>query len=591
MIQQHGENAISWRAWNEEAFEAARSEGKPVLLTLGATWCHWCHVMDEQAYSDQRVIDLVNNQFIPVRVDVDQRPDISLRYNQGTYPSVVVLTGSGEFLTGRPYTPADEMAELLQQMSSGEFVPEHAAIGIPASQPASEATVDAVMERLEELYDGQFGGFADEPKQPPWEALHFLTARYGHTGDRAVLKMVNTTLEGMWNGIYDHRDQGFFRYAVSRDWKVPHYEKMLVTNASLAMAYLEGYQVSSRPVFKAAVQGIVQYMIGTLYSSEDGLFFASQDADEPFYQRSWKDRNTAEPPPIDRTFYAGWNALACHALIKAGDVLGSNSYRQLGMDTLERLWASSWTVDGGLCRRVGTRGDASPVLTDQVEFLRALLALYQSTGEADYLERAVEVASTTQRLFGAPDGGCYDTTPPRSFEARLLPREQQVRDNAVWAEALQFLAYLTGDTTYATTARSTLDVFESVVPGRSYLGSHASRRMEEDEEALFLPAGSAWGRAKSMQTHGPVSFVLVGNDLDSRYRRLLRATHRVYAPHRILQQLDPERDADRIRGLGFPTDRNPALYVCMGERCLAPITTQEEVRAMARARPWATGML
>ena len=591
MSQNHGASAIPWREWNEEAFVAARSESKPVLLTLGATWCHWCHVMDQQAYSDRRVIDLINSRFIPVRVDVDQRPDISLRYNQGTYPSVVILSGNGEFLTGRPYTPADEMAELLQQVSSGEFVLEGAGGDAPARQTVSAASVDAVMGRLEQLYDSQFGGFGVEPKQPPWEALHFLAARYGNTGDRSILRMVNTTLEGMWNGIYDHRDQGFFRYAVSRDWKVPHYEKMLVTNASLAMAYLEAYQATPRPVFKNAVQGIVRYMISTLYSSDDGLFFASQDADDPFYQKSWKDREVAAAPPIDRTFYAGWNALACHALIRAGDVLGVAAYRRVGIDTLERLWINSWTAEGGLCRRVGAYGDASPVLTDQVEFLRALLALYQSTGEADKLERAVEVATTTGRLFGAPGGGYYDAILPQSFEAMLLPREQPVRDNAVWAESLLALAYLTGDSSYAAQASAALDAFQSVVPGRSYLGSHASRRMEEDEEALFLPAGAAWGRARDMQTQGPVSLVIVGDSSDPAYAPLHRAALRAYAPHRIVQPLDSRRDSGKIRELGFPTDREPSLYACMGERCLAPITTPQTVRQMARSRPWATGMI
>ena len=97
-----------------------------------------------------------------------------------------------------------------------------------------------MLARLEELYDPEFGGFGFEPKQPPWEALFFLTSRYGFTGDRAILETVEHTLQGMWHGIYDRKDQGFFRYSVSRDWKIPHYEKMLVTNASLLLAYLEG---------------------------------------------------------------------------------------------------------------------------------------------------------------------------------------------------------------------------------------------------------------------------------------------------------------------------------------------------------------
>ena len=591
MSHPHGTNAISWREWNETAFDAARTEGKPVLLTLGATWCHWCHVMDQEAYSDHRVIRLVNDHFIPVRVDVDQRPDISLRFNQGTYPSVIFLTGEGQFLAGRPYTPADEMAKLLDRISSGEFDVGTAAADAQAGTSArNSASVDAVLERLNELYDEEFGGFGVEPKQPPWEALQFLLARYERTGDRAVLAMVENTLQGMWHGIYDRKDQGFFRYSVSRDWKVPHYEKMLVSNASMAMAYAGALQITGKGVYRAAIEGILQYLQDTLYSPEDGLFYASQNADEPFYQMSWKDRDANDPPPIDRTFYPGWNALAALALIQIGNVLGNPTQSRLATSVMEKLWWECWTSSGGLRRRVGESGDGAPVLIDQVYFLRAWLSQYQSTGLPDSLARAVEVAGTAERLFGAPGGGCYDTTAPQSFEASILRREQPVLENGCWAEALMALSYLTGDSEYTDRAKATLKAFETAVPGKSYLGSHSSRRMEEDEEALFLPAGAAWGRAKDMETQGLVSLVVVGDSSSVAFRRLHRAALRSPAPHRLVQPLDWDRDAERIQELGFPLRPEAALYACMGERCLAPITTPRELRDIAKSRPWANGM-
>ncbi len=591
MSQSHGADGIAWRDWSEEAFEASRSEDKPVLLTLGATWCHWCHVMDETSYSDPRVIDLVNSRFIPVRVDVDQRPDISLRYNQGTYPSVAFLTANGEFLAGRPYTPPDEMAAVLEQISSGEFV---GAASEPATTTGSSAddgavgSVDAVLRRLQDLYDDEFGGFGLEPKQPPWEALEFLIARHGLTGDRTLLAMVETTLQGMWHGIYDRKDQGFFRYAVSRDWKVPHYEKMLVSNANLAIAYLAAFQITRKSVYRTAADGILDYLLTTLFSPDDGLFHASQDADEPFYQGSWKDRDQGTTPPVDRTLYAGWNALAALAMIHAGDGLNRASLRRLGAEILDTLWTESWTSGSGLSRRAEQANRGAPVLIDQVYFLRAWLARYQSTGRPEHLSRAVEVAATTQMLFGAADGGCYDTTQPSSFEAGFLRREQPVLDNSCWAEALLVLSHLTGDETYAERAAAALRIFEQVVPGKSYLGDHASRRMEEDEEALFLPAGAAWGRARSILTHGPVSLVLVGDASDPSYRPLHQAALRVHAPHKIVQPLDIERDAQRVGELGFHLRREAALYACMGERCLAPISTAQGVREMAKSRPWAT---
>ena len=583
---------IAWREWDESAFQDASSQDKPVLLTLGATWCHWCHVMDQNAYSDQRVIDLVNSRFIPVRVDVDQRPDISLRYNQGGYPSVAFLTAYGEFLAGRPYTPADEMVELLRQISIGEL-PSESLSGPDNStlvgNETSSASVDAVMERLSRLYDQQFGGFGVEPKQPPWEALSFLTARFSLTGDRTILRMVEATLQGMGQGIYDYKDQGFFRYSVSRDWKVPHYEKMLVSNANLLTTYLEAYQVTRKTLYRGAAEGILLYLSNTLFDREQGLLFASQDADEPYYQMSWKDRNGAAPPPIDRTIYSGWNALAARAMIQAAEVLGKRDYQRRGTSILEKLWQGSWTPDRGLSRREGDLSGDAPILGDQVSFLRAWLKLYQSTGAPGGLKRAVEIAETVQQLFGAPAGGCYDTTPRGSFEAALLPREQPALDNSHWAEALLTLAELTGNSRFSEQAAKALRCFESVVPGRSYLGSYASRRMEEDEEALFLPAGAAWGRAKDMQTCLPVRLVLVGKSNQPGYRRLHRSALRIYAPHKTVLPLDSERDGARIRNLGFPLRDEATLYACMGERCLAPITTSSGVAEMTRARPWADG--
>ena len=591
MSQQQAANAIAWRDWNEAAFEAARAEGKSVLLTLGATWCHWCHVMDQTSYSDRRVIELVNSRFIPVRVDVDQRPDISLRYNSGGYPSVAFLTGDGEFLAGRPYTPPDEMVALLDRVSSGEIIPSDPGLGESVQSPENtpnNASVDSVLACLAELYDAEFGGFGLEPKQPPWEALRFLIARYGLTGDRSLLRMVETTLQGMWHGIYDFKDRGFFRYSVSRDWKVPHYEKMLVSNASLAMAYLEAYQLTRKAVYRTAAEGCLGFLFSALSSRDEILFFASQDADELFYQGSFKDREFADPPPVDRTLYAGWNALAAQSLVHAAGALGRPAHLRIGAEIADRLWEECWTGDLGLPRRVGQAEDATPVLSDQVHFLRACLALYQSTGQHDWLDRSVAVAATTRRLFGAPNGGCYDTLAPRPFERGLLPREQPVLENGHWAEALMVLSHLTGDDSYWDQAANALDIFQAAVPGKSYLGNHRSRRMEEDEEALFLPAGSAWGRARDMLVQGPVRLVLVGDSATPAYRGLHGAALRTYAPHRLVLPLDSERDSERIRELGFPARPEAVLYACMGDRCLAPVTTPQAVREMARSSPWAS---
>ena len=217
--------SIHWLDWGYEAFQRSLSEEKPVLLALTATWCHWCHVMDQTSYSHPEVISLVDSRFVPVRVDVDQRPDLSHRYNQGGFPSVAVLDHQGELITGRIYTPPEEMVQFLEQVSSrypetGEVDghPGDEATPVPAAAPSAGepgSEVTSVLQRMEEMYDATYGGFGCEPKQPPWDGVGLLLARYGHTRDRNLLRMATTTLDGIQVGLYDRNDEGYFRYSVS----------------------------------------------------------------------------------------------------------------------------------------------------------------------------------------------------------------------------------------------------------------------------------------------------------------------------------------------------------------------------------------
>jgi len=342
---------INWREWNEAAFQDSKREQKPVLLALSATWCHWCHVMDPTSYADSRVIDLINSRFIPVRVDVDQRPDISHRYNQGGFPSVAILNEKGRLITGRVYTPPEELAQLLERVISlypDTFQDDFKILvnppsSLPQGEAGPESAITRVSRKLAELYDPEFGGFGREPKQPPWDGLSFLLALHSRSGDQKLRKMIVDTLEAMRIGLFDLKDQGFFRYSVSRDWRVPHYEKMLVTNASLVSLYLEAYQVTRRTAFKRTAIGAIEYLMDVLYDSARGLFYASQDAGESYYHSPWKDREAMERPSIDRTFYTGWNALVAGTLFKAFGALGTSSYLKTATRVLETLWQECWS--------------------------------------------------------------------------------------------------------------------------------------------------------------------------------------------------------------------------------------------------------
>ncbi len=584
---------VYWREWDVAAFAASRAEGKPLLLTLTATWCHWCHVMDHTAYSDSRVIARINTDFIPVRVDVDQRPDISRRYNQGGFPSVAILDSDGELLAGRPYTPTDEMLALLEQAVAHFPAPvpngrrQALAVRPRRDDDGGQSPEERVRERLMELYDQRYGGFGLEPKQPPWEGLRFLLELYGRTGNESYLQMVTDSLDGIISGLYDQKGRGFFRYSVSRDWKVPHYEKMLVTNANLASLVLDTFQVTGRPAYEEAAVGTLQYMGTTLYDRDSGMFHSSQDAWEDFYRLPWKDRDAAEKPTVDSTPYTGWNASAASAFLKAGAALGDPGYLKKATRNLEALWARLWDSETGF--RHGADGPAVQpgILDDHVAFLRASLELHQASGNGVYLDRATSVAAAIDRLFGPAEYGYLDVSAIGDPSGVPEAGDRPALENSLLAEALIVLGCLTGDDSYQERAALVLRAFETVVPDSSYIGPRASRLVEEDEEALFLPAGSAWLRARRFLADGPVHLVVVGPNAHPATQSLSAASLRCYLPHRVVQRLDPAVDRARIESLGFPTEGEPALYACMNGMCLAPIRSVREIEKLPVERPWA----
>ena len=586
---------IHWRDWNEDIFSDSDQERKPILLALTATWCHWCHVMDQTSYSQPEIINLINAYFIPTRVDVDVRPDLARKYNQGGFPSLAVLNNRGSLLLGKVYSPPEELSVLLDQVKSNDANPvindSHRKLPDTSHTPSGDdpdtvTPQDRVLDQIQSMYDPVFGGLGDEPKQPPWETVRLLMDLYSKIGDKELLKMIRTTLDGIQTGLFDSNDQGFFRYSVSRDWKVPHYEKMLVTNANLAITYSEAYQLTRKTRYKQAAVGTINYLINTLYDSAKNGFYASQDAEETYYQLPWKDRTLSLLPSIDPTLYSGWNSLAATALLKCSHLYRSPDYEILAEQIIDSIWQTSWEASSGLSHVMGQLVGKPTFLEDHVHFLRANLSMYESSGSQHYLERAVEILQKTQDLFGAATDGYYDVRPTQFNADNVNHPDMPVLENALLAEAMVTIYYLTGDQLYNDLARSTLNKFSQIIPGRSFIGDSNSRRMEEDEEVLFLPAGSAWARAYDMLSNGPIHYILIGDSSSQIFKRMDNTLSGIYAPHKIYERLDTQENKNRISQLGFPIRNHPELYVCIGSQCLAPINTLDQIRDLKNNPPW-----
>ncbi|MEW5721119.1 MAG: DUF255 domain-containing protein, partial [Chloroflexota bacterium] len=413
---------ITWREWNDAAFADAQQQDKPILLGISAVWCHWCHVMDETSYSDPEVIRLINERFVPIRVDNDQRPDVNRRYNLGGWPTTAFLTPTGELLTGGTYIPPTQMQNFLTQISDLyknskqgllQKIAEHeearkSAKGRERDAKISSQIVENVLQSAQENFDSVYGGFGDAPKFPHTDAIQLALEKYFATRDERLLAVVTTTLTQMANGgTYDQVAGGFFRYSTTRDWGVPHFEKMLEDNAKLLRGFSDAYQVTRQDIFLKTIQTLTAYVDAALSDRARGGFFGSQDADEHYYALSLAARAKLTAPYVDRTFYTDWNALMVSAYFAATD----DALRAVALKTLDRIWNEMYRAETGLFHFC--RVDGAPQLPNQLFDLahatRAFLDAYQTTGAEAHLTRAQTLADLAlTQLF---DAGAFRSEP------------------------------------------------------------------------------------------------------------------------------------------------------------------------------------
>ena len=301
---------IDWYEWGETAFSRAKSEDKPVLLDIGAVWCHWCHVIDRESYENPEIAKIINEHFVPVKVDRDERPDVDSRYQsaisaisgQGGWPLTGFLMADGRPFFGGTYFPPEDAQgrpgfrrvllavadaykhkrdELLKTAEALAEAVAKAEIFSGARAEFDLGVVETQISSMTQLFDIRNGGFGRSPKFPHASGVELLLERYRQTGEKHLLAMAETTLEKMAKGgVYDQLAGGFHRYSVDERWLVPHFEKMSYDNSELLKNYLHGWQVTRNPFLRETAEGIIGWVNEVLSDQANGGFYASQDADD-----------------------------------------------------------------------------------------------------------------------------------------------------------------------------------------------------------------------------------------------------------------------------------------------------------------------
>jgi len=664
-LLQHAHNPVDWYPWGEEALEKARTEGKPILLSIGYSACHWCHVMAHESFEDEEIARLMNDNFINIKVDREERPDLDQIYmsavqmmtGHGGWPMTMFLTPEGvPFYGGTYFPPADRfnmpgfprvllsVAEAYRTQTdqvastATTMLGELRRMGL-AEESRDVLTVevlDSASRRIVANYDRTHGGFGGAPKFPPAMTLEFLLqTNYRNHSDEMLAIITDTCRKMAEGGMYDQLGGGFHRYSVDAKWLVPHFEKMLYDNALLSRLYLHVYQVTRDEFYRRVAEEILDYVVREMTDSSGG-FYSSQDADSEgeegkFFVWSRQEvidalgevdgaifcdyydvtdqgnfeghnilhvkasieavaskhavstqralelieagrralfdiRERRVKPGRDEKILTAWNGLMLAGFAEAAAILEREDYGQVARANANFLL--SHLRKDGLLLRTSKAGESklNAYLEDYANLIHGLIALYESTGELEWFENALELTDKMVEQFWDDEAGGFFFT-GKSHE-RLIVRSKEWFDNAtpsgnsVAALSLLRLALLTANDDYRRRATTIL-------------------RLMADQVRRYPSAFGFALTALDFYLSSPLEVAIVGSSSDARLEGLIRTFWRSYLPHRVLALCTAcfDEAASRIRLLeGRNTlETQPTAFVCEGYTCKTPALSGDEL--------------
>jgi uncharacterized protein YyaL (SSP411 family) len=499
-------DAIAWNDWTADAFARAARERKPVLLSIGASWCHGCAVMDRATYADKGIVALVSARTVPVRVDADRRPDINDRYNLEGWPTTALLTPSGEILTGTTYASADVLSRMVADAvtaledrydelmrRSGEVAAARRAVRPFHRYEPDIGAPDRMFGPRLAQHDADHGGFGTGGKFLHAAALQFALDALVR-GDERLAPVLTRTFDGMLAGtIVDDVDGGFFRYAASRDWLRPHTEKVLEDQAAMALVLAEASVAFDRADYRARALDTVGYVQRTLADQTRGGFFASQRADEDYYGVSGSIRETLDPPVIDRTLFTDANAQATVAWLRIGALLELVDLGRYAVTSMERVLVATYQPGEGVAHWADPHA-VRGLLTDPVHAAWALLHLHEATGSETYPMLAEELMRTAVRtLWDEDNGGFRDRAPSAEDVGLMADPVKPLALNSLAARVLTRLARLTGRDDLQRIAEATLAALTGTYRNHGLAAAAYASAIVDVTEPLRGPDSGATG--------------------------------------------------------------------------------------------------
>jgi hypothetical protein len=651
-LLQHAHNPVDWHPWGPEAFAKAKKDDKPIFLSIGYSTCHWCHVMERESFESEDVAAVLNAGFVPVKVDREERPDVDQIYmaavqamgQRGGWPLSVWLTPDLKPFMGGTYFPREDrfgrpgFVSVLKRISEvwkGKRAEIEASAGqiadhlreIARVEGGGDVDLGAVLgrgaEQVASMYEPRHGGFSPAPKFPHSTTVQYLLRLHARTGDAKSLEMAEKSLEEMARGgLYDQLGGGFHRYSTDAQWIVPHFEKMLYDNGLLAVAYLEAFQLTRKPLYERIVRETLDYVLRDMTSKEGG-FYSAEDADSEriegkFYVwnpeqveavlgkddaarfskaydvtkvGNWEPHEPEIPkhqsvlrlvgqealpdlkkklfearakrvrPHLDDKVLTSWNALMISAMAKASRTLGEARYRDAAVRAADFLLGAH-RKDGALLR-TSRLGEAKipAFLEDHAYFADALLDLYEATFEPRWFEEAQALAKlAVGKFWDSEAGGFFATLKDDALLARMREEHEgaQPPGNAVMVRVLLRLYAFTGDPELRDKADRTVRSCKALL-----------ERFPGGQSSLLMALEWMRGPSREIVVAGPEP------------ERLLASLRTRFLPHAVTALNDGRLKLPLFEGKG-PVGGKAAAYVCRNMTCERPVTDPDELEALLK---------
>lgn len=558
---------LAWQPWSVAAFQQARQQHKFVLLDLEATWCHWCHVMDDVTYRDPTVIRLLQQKYVLVRVDQDARPDISNRYQDYGWPATVVFAADGsEIVKRQGYLPpklmSSMLAAIIRDPSPGPSIEKQLPFQPAANAAIAPALVAAIRKAYDKQYDTAHDGWGFVHKYLDEDSVEYAL-RLGAIGDAQAAQRATATLHKA-TALIDPVWGGAYQYSVDGEWKEPHYEKLISIQAGFLREYSLAYAQTHNPEDLATAQSVHRFVHAFLEDGPTGVFFVSQDADlhdgqenEAYFRLDDHGRRAQGIPRIDRHVYARENGWIIAALCDLYAVSGDAS----ALDEAQR--AAHWILVHRALPGGGFRHDdidaAGPYLADTLSMGRAFLALYQVTGERSWLAAAAGAAQFVQAHFPPRKPGTGYITSATAMHASFAAHPDR-DENAALVRFASTLALATGDDRYRALATEAMRYLASPTIATQPLSAPTLLALEDF-------------------TQTPLHLTVLGRRNDPQAQALHAAALRSLTSHQLIEWRDPTDPHPLPTQVDYPKLSRAALFLCTATACSSPVFNAADVAA------------